>query len=188
MRSRTMILALVVAVVVVPVSTHARTSRTVEYLMSEPLTLWDSGLMRLSEHVRVTVQEAAGIYAFVSTGYDWDSGRLLIEIMHAAQPSDSLDTATAKALSLETVNRVRKSLRVDPATGLTGYAQHSYLASFFSHRSVLGDGEPDSMGDDLDKITYIYVECVGLLGSGTLMCEAPLLGTEAEITEKVSTR
>ena len=181
--------SLIVLLVVFPVTAISKPPVEIQYLMNEPLSLFDFGLIRLEEDLkdnsngsmipksmmasfaRVT---SKSLYKFPTVKYDWDRNLLKLQIEYALvfglavpQPPEKFDERKAgKALCRETVKHVR--VRLGSPSGLGDY---------FSHFGYTKAGRPKALEATLLESTEIVVLTRMSMEERTInMCRASLAG------------
>ena len=141
----------------------AEPNSSVSWLMAEPASVFDIGMMKLENHLIQKAQQFNSGYDFMTdlTGwpyYDWDKNRIII-IM--ASHISSYSKERCKIL----INKLR--FYENHAIKSQGYSQ---FASFFSHEGYISKDQPRGIVPDLDKIMEIKIimkggECRGALTS-----------------------
>ena len=177
-------------VLVLLVSVQAgRTEPTpaVRYLMNEPVTLLDYGLIRLKEKIEEDIKDDSIIHKkrpFVSVDYDWYGNRIKFkftyiesETLKKAKSQSELDEIKSK---MEMVIHLVKSrvFLVEPSTGKPMLAKNSSLVYFFSHVGFKSLNEPKNLASELDAITEIEVGYYFAAGQKGIKCRSPLLSKD----------
>lgn len=151
-----------------PALAYAEPSRTVSYLMTEPVTLFDQGLKRLGEQldgaliIKGDFPELIGNLSIgkkreVAADYDWKANRITIygsvqRDYKAANPSTLMD------LCSRVVERIRFNLgygETGPQFRKLGLLQG--VSTHFQHRGYQKKDEPPSVEDDLASIIAIRI-------------------------------
>ena len=143
----------------------AEPSRTVSYLMGEPVSLFDIGLRRLGERVQGTLlkEEFPEVIGNLNSDrdpsavYDWKSNR--ITVYGSVQIDQrTANSTTLMALCVRVVERVRFIL---------GYSEMGYqfrkigvmpgVSTYFQHRGYQKKDEPQALEDDLAGLISIRI-------------------------------
>ena len=161
-------------------------SATVQYLMHEPVTLFDWGILRLYEYLDeytahyLKTNSVQDIYSTVS--YDEHKNIILISLVVTRQGEAQNETpASVRTDSREICQRVTRTLRREFLTDRDRYARRSLgIYRFFSHIGFTGKGEPVNAFEEIEKITVIQVSVYSDRDPGRmiLQSESPLMGKE----------
>jgi hypothetical protein len=180
----------------------AEPSRSVQYLMTEPVTLFDQGLQRLGVKLnevllRTDFPEIIGNLSITSKSeiaadYDWKSNRITIygSVQHdskTANPTTLLD------LCGRVVERMRFNLGYgEMGTRFRNAGLMQGVSIHFQHRGYQKKDEPSTLETDLASIIAIRIISFankdnkrGLFGnSDQLTCIGNLLDSEITIVTK----
>ena len=149
---------------------------SVNYLMNEPASMFDIGLMRLKTAFNNHVGDwkIGGIEPKLYAYYDWNKNRIFINVSYGFY------NETPKYLTTQVENMIllfKKTLfglddigMPDPQVG------SSTLYRYFDHDSYQSQNRPKNLGIELDSITEIGV-AVWISGKDKPpICESPLIG------------
>ena len=167
---------------------HGETATGVKWLMNEPATLWDLGLLRVESRIQGLLQARGDTNWGASVFYDQDSGRLTIEASHGVtRTSPPLTESQARNECRATIDGMRLQLMVDPSTGRPLRGEHSQLGAYFAHKgpsrqSDDGSVRPSETPGQLDAMARLRVTVYG--PGVSVECEAPLLGTDIIFREQ----
>jgi hypothetical protein len=158
----------------------AEPDSTIRYLITEPVTLLDFGLYRLTEEIDThfaKIEYTSGAYMF----YDWDANRINIII---SGPAGKFKTKKeAKDWCEWAVCEVRKELGLDCSSLRSSIpAGTSMLSLRFNHLGHKSRNEPKDLGNKLDKITIIKIDA-GYGKNSRISCSVPLLGADVMCTD-----
>jgi len=159
------LLVLTVFISWIAYSGHARAEpdSTVSWLMSEPASVFDIGMMKLENHLIQKTQQFNLDFDFITDlngwpYYDWDKNRITIIIV----------TRTCN------YSKERCKTLIDELRFFENFAKkhqgYSKFAGFFEHNGYSSKDEPKGIAADLDKIMEIKIimkggECRGPLTS-----------------------
>jgi hypothetical protein len=170
-------------------TTRAEPGPVVNWLMNEPISLFDLGMHRLSNAVRywqkkVTeekpdywVQEFGGLPNY-SVAYDWDLNRIFIR----AQVGTIHDNAKEACRNLVTDALMQAYIGPDILGDFEMFAPgseggYSRFASFFSHYAYRTGSEPEEYRSRLDNIIILEATVTDLRsGADPVKCFRPLIG------------
>ena len=130
------------------------------YLMDEPASLMDVGIMKLNALVRPT--------AFAN--YNWDENSIEITSMNSLVKGSPSDDALEK-LCADWISSVRVLANIDPLKGAPFYGAESNFARLFLHSGYQREKQPENMTSEIDRM--IQLTCI----LGSTIVTAPLLGT-----------
>lgn len=180
-------ICLLLVVLLAPVSiSHAEPSPSVLYLMNEPVTLFDWGIIRLYEYLDeytthyLKTNSVQDIYSTVS--YDSPRNNIVISLVvtrHAEQSDES--PASVKSSAREICKTITQTLRREFLTDRDRYVRRSSgIYRFFGHIGFKGTDEPVGAFDEIEKITVINVSVYNEKDPGRLILhsESPLMGQE----------
>ena len=169
-------------------SIRAESGPVGRYLMNEPISLFELGMLKLeTSALRWVTQgeldemeaeyEARGV--FFSVRYDWDENRIYVQ-GHIIEFEG--DTATQKLLCNKLIKLISDMAGVDPKTGevfseLTG--GYSLFAGEFAHMGYSTQTEPEDYRTRLDKIFVIK----GFVGRKPMRCIRALLSNKVYFEE-----
>ena len=163
-----------IALVLVSAAARSDPTAGVAYLMHEPVSLFDWGLMRLEQDLRgageTVLMDTRNLLDFTSTTvtftvtYAWTTNTIHIKANLLLSADDKSKPWTrTKELARRVVTNVRDIYRQD------------YYGEFFLHIDSARAGQPDRVHEELHRITTITVT-EGVRRNP--VCAAPLAGTE----------
>lgn len=156
----------------------AEPTANIQYLMNEPVSMFDWGIYRLDKYFEdIHIDGAQSIFYW--TDYDWSKN--IINLNFTIE-TNTKSRDEAKEIGKSLINKVRHSLGVDPDMGKP-YGGNSRLYEYFSHNSSKDNKEPKGIESELEKITVIEVLVIAGEGKKGLKCQAPLLGTKIMFEE-----
>jgi len=165
---------------------HAEPSPSVRYLMNEPVTLFDWGIIRLYEYLDeytthyLKTNSVQDIYSTVT--YDASRNNIIIFFVvtrHAEQANES--PASVNSSSRVICKTITQTLRREFLTDRDKYVRRSSgIYRFFGHIGFKGKKEPIGSFDEIEKITFINVSVYSEKDPGRLILhsESPLMGKE----------
>jgi hypothetical protein len=173
-------IALVIAVIAMVLTFNklciAEPDSTVRYLMNEPASMFDLGMLKLKRDLDDWLKDPH-VNVFVS--YDWNTNRIEIKV------SDTKDVYKIKKYARnwcdETICEIKRLLDVNCSTGKPLLPKMgSLLYDYFTHAGYVNKGGPKDPGGKLDNIVNITVGTYWGDGKDRkpLRCGVPLLGTE----------
>lgn len=156
-------------------SVYGEPSSTVRFLMGEPLTLWDWGLIKTDKMLEDRFADRPWS---LSLRYSWDRNELMVAGIHAWGDDPPSTLAAAKALCRRTISQIREALGVNSTSG-KGYGEDGLplFYTHFLHEGFSSPGEPDDLGASLGYMTKIRV-VTRTKGGVSVVADAPLLGTD----------
>lgn len=159
-----------------------------QYLMNEPASLMDLGILRLQRDFSRPWVTATGDKFGVSANFEYKNDK--IELI-ATLATKHLKESEIKASCQDIFAQVKQAVGVNPATGKPVEGEkHSLLGPYyFSHGGYFvwpaSDPQGDGIADALDQMTYVsvYVQTLGWRGDGavgpiTLRCKTDLMSTQ----------
>lgn len=165
---------------------NAQPSPTVRYLMQEPVTLFDMGILRLHEyldaytaHSRKTLS-VPDMYGTVR--YDAVRSRILLNIVvtqeagRSNRPPDPLQTSPR-----EICRTLTQGLKREFLVDRDRLVRRSLgIYRFFAHIGFQGKNEPADAFEEIENITFINVSIYTDKDPGKLIlqCESPLMGKD----------
>lgn len=183
-------------------SAIAEPSRSVQYLMTEPVTLFDQGLKRLGVALDGVLLKAdfpemignlrIGSKSETSADYDWKSNKITI-YGALQQESKTANPTTLLDLCGRVVERIRFNLGYgDMGTRFRNSGLMQGLSIHFQHRGYQKKDEPSTLETDLANIVAIRIIAHankenkrGLFGnSEQVTCIGNLLDSEITIVAK----
>ena len=147
---------------------HAEQTPTVHWLMDEPVTLWDLGLLRTERHLRDRFDSSGSVRLRVV--YESRASKLIIQAREYGKVRKD-----PKSHCRNIVELVREALNVFAETGYPPRGTRSLLARFYAHvdyHSPSPDRPPD-ISEELDAMTVIRVSIPKIIH-----CEVPLMGKD----------
>jgi hypothetical protein len=168
-----MIIFFIFLLVVIPSSIClAEPSRQIQYLMHEPLSLFDSGLLRIEQHIKwyygkiysgeegmsvltredVNILKGGNIVG--SIHYDYDKNRLeCIIICGIYMP---IENNQLRQLSSNIINDMKNMFGYDKS-GKRIFGGLSVLEHWFSHIAYTTKDKPENLGKELENIIEIIL-------------------------------
>jgi len=154
-----------------PEAAFLEPSKSIEYLMGEPFSLFDWGIYKLENEFNDSAfitkdDEVKKIN--VSILYSWDFNRFIISGWVSLFLNDMIkgrkryarNLNEAKEWCKSAISTIKYELGIDHQTGHRSYGEEelnsSDLIFFFSH-SWYSRSEPKGLGQELDKITMIKI-------------------------------
>jgi hypothetical protein len=177
-------MALIVALIVYPSLCYAEPSPAVRYLMSEPVTLFDWGIVRLYEYVDgfanhyLRTQSVQDIYGTVS--YDAPRNKILISFVATRKPGARNESAafvqdSSRKICRTIVQEMRREFLVERKWQIR---RTSGIYRFFAHVGTRGQKEPPGCFEEIENITVLKVSVYSHKDPGKLILhgETPLMG------------
>lgn len=169
--------------------TRADPGPVVNWLMQEPASLFDLGMMRLhiekfewSNPRRTFNEEMKAQYGDIPVYlvfYNWRENR--IYVLGAIKSQDLLlSKEEAKQVCKRIIGEISRLANVDPKTGTTN-GDHSIFADFFSHYDYENPKEPDNYKSKLDQIFVLAANV--RVHNETTFCRRPLLSAKVYFEE-----
>jgi hypothetical protein len=156
----------------------AEPSSKIQYLMDEPVSMLDWGMIWIDESLKGTLAEYR---TSTITYYDWNENRIIISLSELGSTIGVTSKEKAKEKCRTIVSSIRTFLGINEKDGKP-YSEKSNLYSYFSH-SGFQRSQPEGLYEELDNITVIrimiFIEGVG----EPVKCEAPLLGNKIMFQE-----
>lgn len=146
-------------------SAHAGPDATTNWLMDEPASMLDLGLLRLNMQLQ---QAKLG-----SASFNWDTNRVQIYTFQYFNEVQS-DETDPEALCRKWVMDVRAEGFISEETGKALYDYSSYSAHF-THAGFKRKSTPDKLEQSVDSLTEL--SCLIMVGTERTRVTAPLLGT-----------
>ena len=168
-------------VITSPGVVRAEPGPVVNWLINEPASLFDIGMMKLRDDIiqleeEVDDQFANDVITFssIDNWYDWDKNRLYIE--YTALLKSNLDDDFIKSFCKSTLDRFRVNAALTKRDKHWSYfisGKGSYYAQKFGHEGYVKKNEPKDLHNKLDKI----IELRAALRTPTkqIICSSPLL-------------
>lgn len=152
-------------------------SQNIKYLMNEPVSLFDLGILRLNEQVK-GLKLTNGGKLESTVDYEWDRNRIRILVFG---PSDMHPKSLMEAKNWchESFRSIRLTFGVNPDKGIPSYLDKSLLSVYFSHQEYLKGNKPKNIEAELDNITEIVaVFTIEDKDKTTIKCQGPLVSNE----------
>lgn len=153
----------------------AEPSDTVKYLMHEPVTMLDYGIHLIGKSIHSENGFAVGAH------YDWDQNRIIISRnKYLVGEINTQDRESLKVQCKDIIKKTREYLAIDSSTGKPVLNfKNSSVANYFTHEGYANKNQPESLGEEIDKIT-VLTSTVWWTNPdiGSLSCRGPLVGTE----------
>lgn len=134
-------------------NSYAEPTPSVQWLMNEPVTLWDWGVVRLEQHLMKQIHEWSDGEADVVVVNDTKEGRLIIGIWPVTGVS-AKDEAEAREMCKKAIGFVRLTVGVSKRF----LGNDSIIASFFRHRGFRGSNEPTDLQSQIATMIEIDVK------------------------------
>lgn len=186
------ILLLAFALLVLPSVCLAEPSPTVRYLMKEPVTLFDWGIIRLFEYVEgftkdyLKTNAVQDIYSTVT--YDALRNNILISFVVTQKPDPKGQGAGSEATSPKNICRtiIREMRREFLADRDQLLRRSSGIYRFFGHVGFRGEKEPLDAFEEIENITVIQVSVYSARDPGKLVLhvESPLMSKEVNFGQQ----
>lgn len=170
----------------------AEPSPMVRYLMKEPVTLFDWGIIRLYEYVDGFAKDylknnaVQDIYSTVT--YDSLSNNILITFVVTQKPvpkgqASQSEATSPKNICMAIVQAMRREFLADRNPLLR---RSSGIYRFFGHVGFRGEKEPLDAFEEIENITLIRVSVYSARDPGRLIlhAESPLMGKEVNFGQK----
>lgn len=151
---------IIAAACMVSFSVSAQPSSTVEYLMGEPVTLFDRGLRDLGGRVNESLmmdqfpELIQNLRA--SAGYDWDANRITIRGT-LYQDGETLEETPSDDLCRRVVNRIKFNLAYSEETAFLREIGAGGIASLFRPVGFSSVNEPATLEKDIANITRLEI-------------------------------
>jgi hypothetical protein len=165
---------------------NAEPSPSVRYLMNEPVTLFDWGILRLHDYLDeytfhyLKTNSVQDIYSTVS--YDARRNKITISMIVTRQAEHENESpASVRKSSRDICKTVTQTLRREFLTDRDTHARRSSgIYRFFGHIGFKGKDEPIDSFDEIEKVTVINVSVYSDKDPGRLIVhsESPLMGKE----------
>jgi len=153
---------------------YAGPDATADYLMKEPVTMMDVGLLQLNIALDQVFREDATPYVTIA-GYSRPENQIVVDVLGLTEISpQSAAVAECKRL----IGKLRGVLGPSTQQAVLG---KSLASSGFAHAGFSKANEPTSLASDIDRMIRFKVVLLGK--SAVVHCEAPMLGTEILITQ-----
>jgi len=145
---------------------HAEPSKTVTYLMNEPLSMWDYGLYQLDNRLMdISLIQSGKISKtkfFATSSYDFESNRITI---FASTPLDlsnipsyrfeASSITVAKAYCKDMIGSVRSRLNANNRQLFAVTGQNSSVCGYFKHNGFKNALEPSNICNELESMIEI---------------------------------
>jgi len=188
-----MMISLLFAVLLGLVSiSHAEPSPSVRYLMNEPVTLFDWGIVRLYEYLDeytahyLKTSSVQDIYSTVS--YDSSRNNIVISLVVTRQAEQANESPESVRLSSGDICKtIIQTLRREFLTDSDRHVRRSSgIYRFFGHIGFKGKDEPIGSFEEIEKITVINVSIYSDKDPGRLILhsESPLMGKQIVFGER----
>jgi hypothetical protein len=155
------------------VISHAEQTKTIKYLVNEPLTLLDLGLYRLNRLVNEDP------YGRTNVTFDWENNKIIIHITILESfvniRKNMKHKKEAYAFASRMINSLRTKLGVNSETGEINSGNTRLENCFRPVHGGKNKNEPESLKEDLFDMVEISVTFQG--GNVTIQGKAPLKGT-----------
>ena len=156
---------------------------TVTYLLNENASLFDFGMLQLSEHLRLLgekIQSKNPKFSdlHVIALYNWDDNRINITAIIVDIKDKIIGVDDCRAILRE----IRDDAGYDTSNSkLSGFAETVFgstsYSSYFHHSDYQRTSEPKNLNQELDKIFRVEVEL------GKIKCNGPLVGSDVFVAQ-----
>jgi hypothetical protein len=180
------VLLIALAILAVSSIAHAGPSTAVSYLMSEPVTLFDWGIVRLYEYVNefaahyLQTGSVQDIYSTVS--YDPPRNEIVISFVVTRKPdAKDVDPASGDVSSRNVCRSIIQKIRREFFADRNKEVRRSSgIYRFFAHVGFRGDREPLDCFEEIENITVIRVSVYSDKDPGKLVLqsESPLMAKD----------
>ncbi len=170
---------------------RAEPTPAVRYLMQEPVTLFDWGILRLYDYLDgyathyLKTNSVQDIYGTVS--YDSGRNRIVISLVVTREPMQGKEPpASVKKHAKRICMTITETLRREFLTDRDRHIRRSSgIYRFFGHIGSRGKQEPTDAFEEIERITLIHVSVYGTEDPGRLilLSESPLMGKEMVFAE-----
>lgn len=152
------------------------------WLMNEPLTLWDMGIMKAREHVEYAADRIAKAsdlsHSFADVEYDWDTNE--IDIWWSI-------VGTQINTTHETCNRARRAfiarLAGVPAFSTDGHVfeirMYDWIDDLFSHEGFQLSDRDEKLAEKMSRIIFVRVWVRNEDDDNAIECRARLMTIDA---------
>jgi hypothetical protein len=177
-------LVLIAALIACPSLCNAEPSPAVRYLMNEPVTLFDWGIVRLYEYVDgfanhyLQTRLVQDIYSTVT--YDAPGNKILISFVVTRKPDAAKESAgmvqdSSKRICRTIIQEMRREFFVERNWQVR---RSSGIYRFFAHVGTRGQKEPLDSFEEIENITVLKVSVYSHKDPGKLILhgETPLMG------------
>ena len=157
----------VCACLIYPNGLRAEPGPIVSWLMGEPASLFDIGMLRLEMELSTwgenDVANAEGIYGLsghYSAKYDWAQNRIIIDglFLPDLKPQVPLNTQTVRPICKRILTTLALHVNVDPEGALFPNNEGSALAVLFAHNGYRTRNQPPGYLRRLDKIFVLQAK------------------------------
>jgi hypothetical protein len=181
---------------------RAEPDSVVKWLMNEPASLFDTGILNLRAEVfgwshgtefdlsgqewsvfNESMRAQYGSAPRWGAWYSWEENRIIIGASQSGRVTiDSKDKAKQACSAI--LDRARHEGGVEPQTGelLVPAIGHSLFANRFAHQGYESINQPDNYQSQLDKIFVLQAE-VALFTEYSTKCRSPLLSNKVYFEE-----
>ena len=161
-----------------PESPRAEPGPIGQWLMDEPLTLWDRGMIQANEAGERSAKSAAKDHSSTIVGgarYDYDANEISLYAIVLGAGGD---------ISHQQCNEVRKKFIADiailvPNAGASKLREIliDTISSWFSHEGFKRGTRDEKLGEKMAKIIFVAIYLAG--EAGTISCRDRILTFEA---------
>ncbi len=153
-------------------TTKAGPDDLTKWLMNEPASMMDIGLLRFQKFL-----DEQDRLEDTFVGYEWDTDRFLVHRMETAQSLPNEDSARAKCE--DWFHRVRRTFHVDPDTGELLFNTWQFAEFFSTYGYARGPQKKQSFNMEIGKKIHLFAAFrFGEEESfRVLECRKPLLST-----------
>ena len=156
---------------------HAEPGPIGQWLMNDPLTLWDRGMMLAREEANTAgdrVAKDAGASGYTLTSYNWDNNELDFNLNLRLFPGD---------VSHENCNKMRRSfisaltvpIKLDEAA--VRKLLPTQISAWFSHEGFQRKSRDEKLGEKMARIIFVRVNLSGK--GGFITCRERIMTFDA---------
>ena len=134
----------------------AEPSRAVRYLMNEPLTLFEWGILQLETGAKSFAWDGLDLFKqFPNVEYDWEKNQLKVQM--AIYPRyRSLQKSTPKEICGDVMRQMKAHFGVAP--GWESVRTISGVGTYFTHKQFSKPDAPETLAADIERITTLRVD------------------------------
>ena len=164
---------------------RAEPGRVVAWLMKEPISLFDLGMLQLNLDLKMEIlrDKKEGGNSDINAEYKWDDNRIEIAVVLYDYYNPYIKyTGDPKEVCKDIIGALRQHGQIDPDSGHYSEAiRNSSYSDYFSHYGYVSKNAPDNYRGRLDKIIEFSVLVQPRLEGGDVVfarCTGPLLSNK----------
>jgi hypothetical protein len=153
---------------------RAEPSASIEWLMGEPASLFDIGMMRMrianKEKWTPKLMEEIqgeklklGDSGLGSVLYNWDENKITIRVLLRGEPTENMCKSV--------LNKYKKIISPFPEGSEYSYA---FITHYFQHISYTKQSRPKDLGRNISKLLLFTVGISEKVGGKGIYCSSPL--------------